>query len=203
MWSLERPACPDPGPGFPQPDTRHRAAADRRAVIAQQQRDLLVIGSVAHHLRFRPARRGITQPGGDALSILFQDARYALRLLRRSPVFALVGILTIGLGVGANTAIFSVCSALLLRPLPYAQPERLVMLWESNLAQNAPMNPVAPANYVDWKERSHLFEDIGLSVDATYALTGDSAEPESVRGYRFSENFFRVMGVAPALGRTF
>src|SRR5262249_51309670 len=64
-------------------------------------------------------------------------------------------------------------------------------------------SPVAPANYVDWKERSHVFEDIGVSVDATYALTGDSAEPESVYGYRFSENFFRVMGVSPALGRTF
>lgn len=134
------------------------------------------------------------------LADLRRDLRYGARVLIASPVFTAVAVATLALGIGANTAIFSVISAILLRPLPYPDPGRLVMIWETT--PEGWFIPVAPANYLDWKERSHVFEDIGLSRDTTYALTG-SGEPESISGYRFSENFFRVMGVAPQLGRTF
>jgi len=137
------------------------------------------------------------------LSGIARDARHAMRTLAAAPGFTAIAVATLALGIGANTAIFSICNALLLRPLPYGQPGRLVMIWETDPRQGDSIMPVAPANYRDWKQRSGLFEDIGISRDVVYALSGDSREPESVFGYRFSENFFRVMGVAPALGRTF
>ncbi|MBI3664922.1 MAG: ABC transporter permease [Acidobacteria bacterium] len=132
---------------------------------------------------------------------MLQDLHYGLRTLLKTPGFTAVAVLTLALGIGANTAIFSVVNAVLLRPLPYKDPSRVVMLWEYDLARKQ-TDIVSPANYADWKEQNRVFEDIAYSWDEQYTLTGSGA-PESLIGYAFSSNFFSVLGAKPLLGRTF
>ena len=100
------------------------------------------------------------------MNTLMQDLRYAIRTLTRAPGFTVVAVLTLALGIGANTAIFTVVNALLLRPLPYSSPERLVMVWQDLRARGGPADEWAsPGNYVDWSREKSLFEDVRLSVD--------------------------------------
>ena len=139
---------------------------------------------------------------GHLVETLWQDLSFGVRTLIKKPGFTVVAVLTLALGIGANTAIFSLVNTVLLQPLPYKEPDRLVMLWESNPQKNFDILPVAPANYVDWRDQNSVFEEIATSRDGTYTLTG-MGEPESLLGYRFSENFFRVLGAEPLLGRTF
>ena len=133
---------------------------------------------------------------------LIQDIRYALRQLRRSPGFAAVAILTLALGIGANTAIFSVVNAVLLKPLPYKDPERLVMLWEQNPHRGWFENIVSGANFIDWKKQNHTFEDIAAFESNSFNLTG-GGPPEEVAGERITSNLFSVLGVQPLSGRLF
>src|SRR5262245_3599136 len=130
------------------------------------------------------------------------DVRYALRLLRKSPGFAAVAIATLALGIGANTAIFSTLDAVLLRPLPYSDPDRIVMMWEDAHEAGFPRNTPAPGNYTDWVQLNGSFEGIAATRGATANLTG-GASPEQVIGRAVTANFFSVLGVAPMLGRTF
>src|SRR5262245_32623270 len=104
---------------------------------------------------------------------LFADLRYGLRLLRRSPVFALVTICTLDLGIGANTAIYSVVDAVLLRPLPYNDPDRLVMVWEDASDLSFPRNTPAPGNYFSWKAMNQVFVDVAATRGASASLTLD------------------------------
>src|SRR5688500_4495727 len=101
---------------------------------------------------------------------LVHDLRYAARLLRRAPAFTLVAVAALALGIGANTAIFSVIDALLLRPLPYASPDRLAVVWEHNLPRDRKNNVVSPGNFIHWRELNRSFEDIG-AVGMTFNLT--------------------------------
>jgi putative ABC transport system permease protein len=130
------------------------------------------------------------------------DLRYAIRSLRKSPGFAVVAVLTLALGVGANTAVFSLINAVLLRPLPYAQPDQLVLVWESAPFFGLRDSPVSPANYVDWKARSRSFEEMGALEDRSYRLTGEG-RPEVVQGSQVTAGLLRVLRVRPALGRIF
>src|SRR5205085_11051683 len=98
--------------------------------------------------------------GGSRMETLIQDARYAMRMLLKSPGFTLVAALALALGIGANTAIFSVVNAVMIRPLPYRDASRLVMVWENNRNRGKPQNVVSPANFLDWKEQSDAFEDM-------------------------------------------
>ncbi|HET9478986.1 MAG TPA: ABC transporter permease, partial [Pyrinomonadaceae bacterium] len=116
--------------------------------------------------------------------------------------FTAVAVLTLALGIGANTAIFSVVNAVLLRPLQFRDPGRLVMIWEDATFAGFPRNTPAPANYVDWKTQTQSFEDVAASAESTFNLTGDG-DPERVNAYKVTANFFPLFGVAPALGRTF
>ncbi|HEU4618322.1 MAG TPA: ABC transporter permease [Gammaproteobacteria bacterium] len=136
--------------------------------------------------------------------MLAQDLRYALRMLRRSLSFTILAVLILALGIGANTSIFSVVSAVLLKPLPFEEPDRLVILWEDASAVGGPNRAEpAPANFVDWKARSRSFEDMALFNGLiTYNLTG-SGEPERLAGTRTTANLFSVLGLEPILGRTF
>jgi len=136
------------------------------------------------------------------METLIKDVRYALRGLWKRPGFTVVAVLTLALGIGANTAIFSVVNAVLLRPLQFRDPDRLVMVWEDATFAGFPRNTPAPANYVDWKNQTRSFEDIAATHEETFNLTGDG-EPERVAAYSTSANFFPLLGVAPALGRTF
>ncbi len=133
---------------------------------------------------------------------LLLDLRYAFRSLRKSPGFTAVAVLTLALGVGANTAVFSLINAVLLRPLPYAEPGQLVLAWETAPFFGLRDSPVAPANYADWKARSKSFEEMGALEEHSYPLTGEGS-PEVVRGTQVTASLLRALRVRPALGRLF
>jgi predicted permease len=130
------------------------------------------------------------------------DVRYGARLLRQSPVFCAIAVLALALGIGANTAIFSTVRALLLRALPFQDPDRLVMIWEDASFASFPKNTPAPGNYHEWKARNTVFVDMAATRGAVASLTADGP-PEQVIGRRVTANFFEVLGVTPLIGRTF
>ena len=130
------------------------------------------------------------------METLLQDVRYSLRNLLKSPLFTAVALLTLALGVGANTAIFSVVNAVLLRALPYEQPDRLVVVGQREYA-SAP-----PANFFDWKRQNHVFENMGAAEAWTPNLTSVDI-PEQVVGLHVTSDIFPVLGVKPLLGRAF
>ena len=111
---------------------------------------------------------------------LWNDLRYGLRLLGRSPGFTAIALLTLTLGIGATAAIFSVVDAVLLRPLAFREPDRLVMVYEDASSVGFPFNTPAPGNYVDWKAQSQVFEDAAALSWGSYSLTDPGAEPEEV-----------------------
>jgi predicted permease len=132
---------------------------------------------------------------------LSRDLRYAGRTLRREPSFTLVVIATLALGIGASTAIFSVCNAILLKPLPYPQPDRLVMLWEQG--RNTPPSRVSAANFVDWRAQSHSFGQMAaINPSVDYVLTG-RGEPQRLAGAAVSADFFSLLGTQMGAGRYF
>ena len=130
---------------------------------------------------------------------MLNDLRLAFRSLRRTPGFTAVVVLTLALGIGANTAIFSVVIGVLLKPLPYASPDRLMVVWEKS--SRNPTNVVSPANYLDWRDRSKSFTALAAFTWSGITLTGGS--PEHVEGRSISPEFFRVLDVQPILGRLF
>jgi predicted permease len=133
---------------------------------------------------------------------LIQDLRYGIRQLRKSPGFTAVALLTLALGIGANTAIFSVVNAILLRPLPYPDPARLVMVWEQNPHRGWFENIVSSANFLDWRQQNHVFAGMAAFESVPFNLTGYN-RPEEVAGERVSTNLFSVLGVQPLRGRLF
>src|SRR5262245_37648634 len=131
---------------------------------------------------------------------LWQDLRYGARMLIRQPGFTLIAVLTLGLGIGANTAIFSVVNAVLLRAFPYGDADRLVILWEK-MRQNE-QNVISPANFFDWQEQQSVFGGMAAFNDTRNSLSGDGA-PEEIAGQVATDNLFSVLGVNALLGRTF
>jgi putative ABC transport system permease protein len=136
------------------------------------------------------------------MKTLLQDVRYGLRVLAKAPGFTAVAVLAIALGVAANTAIFSVINAVLLEPLPYREPGRLVSLWEMNRARDAHQNVLSPANLIDWKEQSDVFEDVAAFLDNRANMSG-GGEPEEVVVQLVTPNLFPLLGVEPIKGRGF
>ena len=136
------------------------------------------------------------------METLIKDIRYGIRGLWKRPGFTVVAVLTLALGIGANTAIFSVVNAVLLKPLQFHDPERLVIIWEDATFAGFPRNTPAPANYVDWKTQTQSFADMAGTVEWTYNLTGDG-DPERVAAYAVTANFFPLLGVPPAVVRVF
>ena len=139
--------------------------------------------------------------GWSWLDALARDIRYSVRQFRRNPGFAAVVIATLGLGVGGNTAVFSILRGVLLRPLPYRDPNRLVALWEKD-NERRERDKVTGGDYAEWKSRNHVFDDLAYSWDASYTLTG-SGNPQTLNAYQFSPNAFSLLGARPELGRTF
>jgi predicted permease len=130
----------------------------------------------------------------------WQDLRYGARMLLRNPAVSAVAVVTLALGIGANTATFSIVNAVILRPLPYQNPDRLVSLW-TNVPEHG-RQPITPGNFVDWKNQNTVFEDIAAFGSSTMTLTGDG-EPVQVMGANTSAGYFAVVGVEPMIGRLF
>ncbi|HJR05986.1 MAG TPA: ABC transporter permease [Pyrinomonadaceae bacterium] len=133
------------------------------------------------------------------MGTILQDLRYGFRMLLKSPGFTFVAVLALALGIGANSAIFSVVNAVLLRPLPFKEPERLVMLWERNETQDT---SVAYPNFLDWRDESKAFEQMTAYRRDSFNLTG-AGEPERLAGRLVTGNFFATLGVQPFAGRDF
>src|SRR5262249_48630085 len=139
-----------------------------------------------------------------------QDIRYGARALRRNPAFALVAIGTLAIGIGAGTAVFTIARAVLLRPLPYGEPDRLVRVFETNPLKNWTRNIASPANYADWKAQATSFTDMAAyeqfnsegSGGTDVFLTG-LGEPQALKALSVPGNLFHVLGAPPLLGRTF
>ena len=137
------------------------------------------------------------------MATLAQDVCYGIRTLLRSPAFALFALAVLALAIAANTAIFSVADAVLLRALPYADADRLVMVWEDASSYGFPQDTPAPGNFSDWKSRNEVFTDIAaMAFTPAFNLTGDG-NPEEVHGRRVTANLFSVLGTQPAVGRNF
>src|SRR6184192_728425 len=143
-----------------------------------------------------------TQAKSNMIGDLGQDVRYGLRMLAKNPAFTAIAVLALALGIGANSAIFSVVNAILLRPLPYKNPEQLVMVWENATHLGFPKNTPSPANFLDWRQQSTVFEGMAAFTERSFNLTG-VGEPERLDGRRVSANLFDVLGVMPIRGRTF
>jgi predicted permease len=131
-----------------------------------------------------------------------QDLRYALRQLRKSPGFTLTAVLSLALGIGANTAIFTVVNGVLLQPLPFPEPDSLVQIWETKPSQGYFRNVVNGLNFLDWRERTRSFDGIAAVDGGTTNLTG-LGDPVALPGMGVSPNFFSILGVSPGLGRSF
>jgi len=133
---------------------------------------------------------------------MLQDARYALRMCLRAPGFTTVAVLALALGIGANTAIFTIVNAVLIERLPFRDPDRLVMVWETNADRPDRPNTVGPANFIRWQERATAFDQLAGFFETRVNLTG-IAEPRELVAQNVTSNFFSTLGVAPLLGRAF
>lgn len=136
------------------------------------------------------------------LEALIADTRYAVRTFRKKLALTALIVLILTLGTGANTAIFSVVNAVLIKPLPYRDSRQIMTVWSNNRQRGFNTEQVSLPDYIDWRARNHVFSEMAASVDEMYTLTGRGT-PAPLIGYSFSSNFFHVLGVSPLLGRTF
>src|SRR3989454_1382088 len=189
-------------------------AEEMRGRIEMRTRENIEAGMSADEARYAAMRqfgqvdniketcreqRGVTW-----LEHLVQDLRYGARMLRKNPGFTAVAVLTLALGIGANTAIFSVVNAVLLKALPYREPERIVMLWTDNASLNLGFHelPPAPPDLLDWRRQAQSFEQIA-AFRTRLADLSEQGDPERVGGVQVTANFFSLLGAQPMLGRVF
>ena len=144
--------------------------------------------------------RNSKRKGGTAVVTLWQDLQFAIRMSRRAPGFSLIIVLVLAIGTGANSAIFSLLNAALLRPLPFHDPEQLVMLWER--PPKGSHHTVAPLNFLDWSEQNHAFSALAAISGDTHTLIS-SGSPERLIGQSVSPSLFHLLGVNAIAGRTF
>jgi putative ABC transport system permease protein len=170
----------------------------RRAVL----KDLKLPESLGRGMKHVEAIQMGTERKSNMLADLGQDIRYGLRILARNPAFTAIAVIALALGIGANTAIFSVVNAILLKPLPYKNPDQLVMIWEEATHLGFPKDTPPPANFLDWRQQSTVFAGMAATSYRSFNLTG-AGEPERLDGRRVSANLFDLLGVKPIIGRTF
>jgi len=136
------------------------------------------------------------------METLWNDLRYGWRVMRRSPGFAAVALLTLAIGIGANAAIFSIVNGVLLRPLPFPDSSRIVTIWETDANRNIVRGTASPAEFLDWRDMNHSFAELSGWRSLLFTITGNG-EAEQVHGSQVSGNFFRMLGVGPVIGRDF
>src|SRR5882724_2577673 len=178
---------------------------EARQQILKQLNEPDLLGQELKHVERRVSQEPIAsgaQLKTNLLSDLTQDVRYALRVLAKNPAFTIIAVVALALGIGANSAIFSVVDAVLLRPLPFKHPEQLVMVWENAAHMGFPKNTPSPANFLDWQKQAQSFTGMAAMVERSFNLTG-VGEPERLDGRRVSANLFDLLGVPALLGRTF
>src|SRR5262249_30987398 len=147
--------------------------------------------------RYKPGR-GVARP-----TAMLKDLRYALRTLVRTPAFTLTAVLTLALGIGANAAMFSVVNAVLLRPLPYVDPDRLMFIFARNSQRNAGQMRASALDFADWRRDARSFEAMAGHTGTGFTFSGSEAAPELAIGQLVTEDMFRVLGVQPLAGRLF
>src|SRR5215470_9025024 len=140
--------------------------------------------------------------GEGLMQTLLQDLRYGARMLLKKPGFTLIAVITLALGIGANTAIFSVVNAVLRRPLPFKDPDRVMMVWERRANSGEANIPISGHEFVGWREQSRAFDRMALILGDGFTLTGNG-EPEAINAERVTAEFFSVLNVSPLLGRAF
>jgi putative ABC transport system permease protein len=153
--------------------------------------------SAADHRRQHRVRRR------ELLQETVQDVTHALRQLRRRPAFAIVTVLTLAVGIGANTAVFSAADHVILRPLPFTDAGRVMALWESDTRTGQNRSEVSPGNFRSWRERAQSFESMALIEPFGFDLTTADGPPQAVRSWAVTEQFFETIGAPPLLGRGF
>jgi putative ABC transport system permease protein len=192
--------------------TERQLDAELRFHLEQQIADYVATGMTADEARRRARLEfgGLDQVKEECRDVgaarfveaLIQDIRYGLRQLRRNPGFTAVAIITLALGIGANTAIFTVLNAVLLQPLPYRNPQRLVRLEVIEPGSASPSPVASELEFKDWQTQNHVFKEMAAGFISNKALTGRS-EPLQLSGFEVSPQIFNLLGVAPLLGRTF
>ena len=192
--------------------TEHELSEEMRFHLEQQIEENVAAGMTPQEARRAATREfgGVEQVKEECrdtrrvnfLDNLLKDIRYGLRMLRKSPNFTFFAIAVLALGIAANSAIFSIADAVLIRPLPYRDSNRLVMVWEDSSAYGFPKDTPAAGNFSDWKSRNQVFEDVAAISDGSFNLTGNG-NPEELIGKWVTANLFAVFGVSPALGRDF
>src|SRR5829696_1699358 len=182
-----------------------RAPGEARTLVERE-----IVNMPALMREARAARRRRLGPAPEpaapgrlrSVSAFARDLAYGARLLMARPAFTAIAVLTLALGIGANSAIFSIVNALFLQPLPFPRSDRLVMTWEASIGD--PANPfiVSAPNWQDWQRQNTSFEQMAIWENLRFNLAGD-AEPEQVLGMRASAGLFAMLGIQPQLGRTF
>jgi putative ABC transport system permease protein len=172
------------------------------ALIELNDSELLAreLGRVERQVIGEPVVLGADRRGNMIVD-LWHDIRYGVRTLRKNPAFNIIAVMTLALGIGANTAIFSVVNTILLRPLPFKDPDRLVLIGHAYPKLDL-IAPVSPPGFVDYRDRGNVFESAAVSSGASFNLTGQG-EPERIAGRQVSAAFFPTLGVQPVLGRDF
>src|SRR5208337_3689380 len=187
-------------------------AEEIRAHLEMEEQENLESGMPPEEAHYAALRRFGNVPlaqersremwGWNSVETLWQDVRFGLRMLRKAPGFTLVAVLTLALGIGANTAIFSVVNAVLLKPLPYPDPDRLALIWVSEPSGPGELFPVTGPDFEDWQVQDKSFEGMAAINLSDKILTG-AGEAVQLRGLEVTPNVFQVIGVQPPLGRAF
>jgi predicted permease len=178
---------------------------EARQQVLEQLNAPDLLGRELKHVERRVSQNAVTLGTEGKINIfadLWQDLRYGLRTLLKNPGFTIIAVIALALGIGANSAIFSVVNAVLLRPLPFKTPEQLVMVWENATHLGFPKNTPAPPNFLDWQRQNTVFTGMAGMSERSFNLTG-LGEPERLDGRRVSANLFDLLGVPALLGRTF
>ncbi len=175
-------------------DDNRRAGMSEEEARRHARARLGGIEAVREHYRDRA--------GIPVLQHIVQDVRYGVRTLRKAPAFTFVAILTLGLGIGANTAIFSVVNAVLLRPLPFPESRRLVMIWATDERSHRQEDVASYPDFAEWRESAGSFDAMAAFTTRPVGLSGDGPA-ELMPALQVSPGFFSVLGVRPALGRAF